>query len=434
MSRHRLSINRIYVLVALLAAMALLAGWLWAQGYRALVFLVFLVVLVSAWKLAGIYRRFVRNLDFIFNAVRNNDYSFRFADKSGRMGSSVIGYSLNRVKEVLDEAKVKNSEKERYYETIIECANIGIVLLMDNGLVVKSNSRALELLGVPLLSHIDRLRPLSQELADTMKVITPSQQCSVNCLTESGDVSLLLSCSSMEYSGCMLRVVTIENINRELDTQEGLAWEKLTRILTHEIMNSLAPVTSISNTLLHNCDDVEMVQQGLETIHSTSDRLMSFVDSFRSVTRIPPPQKSPFYLAELVKEVLLLVETENIETKVDISPVDTMLYADRGQLSQVVLNLLKNAVEACLKYDGEKLVEVISTIESDEKIRISIINSGDAIPADVVENIFTPFFTTKQDGSGIGLAVSKQIMRLHGGTLRLSHNSNGRVAFEIVME
>lgn len=434
MSRHRLSINRIYVLVALLAAMALLAGWLWAQGYRALVFLVFLVVLVSAWKLTGVYRRFVRNLDFIFNAVRNNDYSFRFAVKPGGMGSSVIGYSLNRVKEVLDEAKVKNSEKERYYETIIECANIGIVLLMDNGLVVKSNSRALELLGVPMLSHIDRLSPLSQELADAMRVIAPSQQRNVHCSTESGDVSLLLSCSSMEYAGRMLRVVTIENINRELDTQEGLAWEKLARILTHEIMNSLAPITSISNTLLHNCDDVEMVQQGLETIHSTSDRLMAFVDSYRSVTRIPPPQKSPFYFAELVKEVLLLVETGGIDVKVDITPVDTMLYADRGQFSQVILNLLKNAVEACLRCGGEKVIEVSSSIDSSEKIHISIINNGDAIPADVIENIFTPFFTTKQDGSGIGLAVSKQIMRLHGGTLRLSHNSNGRVAFEIVME
>ena len=434
MTRRRLPINRLYVLVALLAATGMLAGWLLAEGYHGFLPLVFITMLLLGWKLVGIYRKFVRNLDFIFNAVRNNDYSFRFADRPGKTAHSMVSYSLNRVKEVLDDAKIKNNDKEKYYETIIECANIGILLLMDNGLVVKSNSRALELLGVPMLSHVDRLRPLSQELADTMLAIAPSQQRNVNCSTECGDVSLLLSCSSMEYAGLTLRVVTVENINRELDTQEGLAWEKLTRILTHEIMNSLAPVTSISNTLLHNCDDAEKVQQGLETIHSTSDRLMAFVDSFRSVTRIPPPQKSPFYLAELIKEALLLIEHDGVEVHVGITPVDTMLYADRGQLSQVIVNLLKNALEACCRYDGRRYIEISSSIAGDEKIHIEVSNSGENIPADVAENIFTPFFTTKQDGSGIGLAVSRQIMRLHGGSLRLSHNSGNKVTFEIVLE
>lgn len=434
MRKRKLPFNRLTMLVALLAALGVLVGWLSACGYYGFLPITIILLLFVAWRTVSIYRRFISNLDFIFNAVSNNDFSFRFVDNPRRAGNSVLNYSLNRIKEVLDEAKIRTANSEKFFEAIIECANIGIIILTENGSVAKINRKALNLLGFEMLSHVERLRPLSAELVTAMNELADGEQRNIRFSTETGEITLLLNCSSVRNGVRNMRVMTIENINRELDTQEGLAWEKLTRILTHEIMNSLAPVTSISNTLLHNCDDVEMVQQGLETIHSTSDRLMSFVDSFRSVTRIPPPQKSPFYLAELVKEVLLLVETENIETKVDISPVDTMLYADRGQLSQVVLNLLKNAVEACLKYDGEKLVEVISTIESDEKIRISIINSGDAIPADVVENIFTPFFTTKQDGSGIGLAVSKQIMRLHGGTLRLSHNSNGRVAFEIVME
>ena len=199
-------------------------------------------------------------------------------------------------------------------------------------------------------------------------------------------------------------------------------------------MNSLAPVTLISNTLLHNKENAEVLRQGLETIHSTSDRLMQFVDSFRSVTRIPPPEKAPFYLTDLINEVTSLVDIGDAELKIGIFPEDTMIYADRGQLSQVLVNLVKNAVEACALRGGHRWLELRSHIASDERVHIEISNNGGAIPAGVAANIFTPFFTTKQDGSGIGLAVSKQIIRLHGGTLTLSQNSEERVSFLVVLE
>jgi nitrogen fixation/metabolism regulation signal transduction histidine kinase len=285
-----------------------------------------------------------------------------------------------------------------------------------------------------MLSHIERLRPLSATLADTMLSISPMEQKSVCLATETGNVNLLLTCSAMVHGGRNLRVISVEDINRELDTQEGLAWEKLTRILTHEIMNSLAPVTSISNTLLHAGANPEVLQQGLETIHATSDRLMQFVDSFREVTRIPPPKKTPFYLSGLLNDTVPLVNCGNVSLRVCIEPVDTMLYADRVQLQQVFVNLLKNAAEACALRGGVQWIEVRSHIAPDEKVCIEVSNSGGAISADVAENIFTPFFTTKRDGSGIGLAVSKQIIRLHGGTLRLVHNSEEKVTFLIVLE
>lgn len=285
-----------------------------------------------------------------------------------------------------------------------------------------------------MLSHVDRLRQISPDLADTLLAIAPMEQKSVCFATESGDVNLLLNCSSMQYEGHNLRVISIENINRELDTREGLAWEKLTRILTHEIMNSLAPVTSISSTLLHNMDNAEVMQQGLETIHSTSDRLMQFVDSFRAVTRIPLPEKAPFYVADLFNEAVTLISFNDTSLKINVVPEDIMVYADRKQMLQVVVNLLKNAIEACASSCGERKIELSSHIAPDEKVHIEVSNNGGAIPQDVAENIFTPFFTTKQDGSGIGLAVSKQIVRLHGGSLSLTHNRNDRVAFLIVID
>ena len=434
MTRESLPVIRLLLLVMMLVAVSVLMGWLVTSGRDGYILPVAVLVVVLAWRLVNVYRRIVRNLDFIFGAVRNNDFSFRFVENPLRTEHSVVNHSLNRIKEVLDEAKMKALEKERYFEAVIECANVGIVILLGNGAVVQNNSKALKLLGVPVLGHVGRLQGVSQSLAETLLKIAPMEKRSVSFSTESGEVNLLLSCSVMKYEGQELRIVSIEDINRELDMQEGLAWEKLTRILTHEIMNSLAPVTSISGTLLNSKGNAEVLQQGLETIHGTSDRLMKFVDSFRSVTRIPLPKKEPFYLLELFNEAVPLIALGDIRLVLAVDPKDTMIYADRVQLQQVVVNLLKNAVEACSLRDGERWIELRSHIAPDERVHIEISNNGGAIPADVAENIFTPFFTTKRDGSGIGLAVSKQIIRLHGGTLSLSQNSNDRVTFLIVLE
>lgn len=434
MTRESLPVIRLLLLVMMLMAVSVLMGWLVTSGRDGYILPVAVLVVVLAWRLVNVYRRIVRNLDFIFGAVRNNDFSFRFVENPLRTEHSVVNHSLNRIKEVLDEAKMKALEKERYFEAVIECANVGIVILLENGAVVQNNSKALKLLGVPVLGHVGRLQGVSKSLAETLLKIAPMEKRSVCFSTESGEVNLLLSCSVMQYEGQELRIVSIEDINRELDMQEGLAWEKLTRILTHEIMNSLAPVTSISGTLLNSKGNAEVLQQGLETIHGTSDRLMKFVDSFRSVTRIPLPKKEPFYLLELFNEAVPLIAPGDIRLVLAVDPKDTMIYADRVQLQQVVVNLLKNAVEACSFRDGERWIELRSHIAPDERVHIEISNNGGAIPADVAENIFTPFFTTKRDGSGIGLAVSKQIIRLHGGTLSLSQNCNDRVTFLIVLE
>ena len=434
MTRESLPVIRLLLLVVMLVAVSVLMGWLVTSGRDGYILPVAVLAVVLAWRLVNVYRRIVRNLDFIFGAVRNNDFSFRFVENPLRTEHSVVNHSLNRIKEVLDEAKMKALEKERYFEAVIECANVGIVILLENGAVVQNNSKALKLLGVPVLGHVGRLQGVSQSLAETLLKIAPMEKRSVSFSTESGEVNLLLCCSVMKYEGQELRIVSIEDINRELDMQEGLAWEKLTRILTHEIMNSLAPVTSISGTLLNSKGNAEVLQQGLETIHGTSDRLMKFVDSFRSVTRIPLPKKEPFYLLELFNEAVPLIAPGDIRLVLAVDPKDTMIYADRVQLQQVVVNLLKNAVEACSFRDGERWIELRSHIAPDERVHIEISNNGGAIPADVAENIFTPFFTTKRDGSGIGLAVSKQIIRLHGGTLSLSQNCNDRVTFLIVLE
>ncbi len=431
---HNIPYGKIALYVAVIIATAGIGGYVWASGHHAYLIVCVPIILFAIFRLFRLYGVIVKRLMFVFNAVQNNDYSFRFAENPRYTQYAFVNQSLNRIKEVLDNAKLQIKEREQYFQLIMECANVGIVVVMENGTVAQTNSKVLNIFGMERLSHIDQLRVLSEELCEAMHRIGAGEQLTARLTTEIGDQNLVLSCSAMEFGGKQLRVISIGNIHEELDRKEVESWEKLTRILTHEIMNSLAPVTSISHTLLSSSGDAETMRQGLETIHATSDRLLRFVDSFRAVTRIPAPQKAPFYLSELVAESLLLIPHEGIEVEVSIEPADTMLYADRALMSQVMVNLLKNATEALMAQDCNRKITIRSTIDAEERIQIEITNNGSAIPAEVAENIFTPFFTTKADGSGIGLAVSRQIVRLHGGSLRLKHNEEGRVTFAIVLE
>ncbi len=427
---HNIPYGKIAVYVAVIIAVAGIGGYVWASGHHAYLIVCVPIIIFCIFRLFSLYGVIVKRLMFVFNAVQNNDYSFRFTENPRYTQYAFVNQSLNRIKEVLDNAKLQIKEREQYFQLIMECANVGIVVVMENGTVTQTNSKALRIVGMERLSHIDQLRVLSE----AMHAVAPNEQRTVRYATEIGEQSLVLSCSAMEFDGKMLRVISVGNIHEELDRKEVESWEKLTRILTHEIMNSLAPVTSISHTLLSSSGDTETMRQGLETIHTTSDRLLRFVDSFRAVTRIPAPQKAPFYLSELVAEACSLTAREGVDVEVCLEPEDTMLYADRALMSQVFVNLLKNATEALLEQEGERKITIRSTIDAEERIQIEITNNGSAIPAEVAENIFTPFFTTKADGSGIGLAVSRQIVRLHGGSLRLKHNEESKVTFAVVME
>ena len=431
---HNIPYGKIAVYVAVIIAVAGIGGYVWASGHHAYLIVCVPIIILCIFRLFRLYGVIVKRLMFVFNAVQNNDYSFRFTENPRYTQYAFVNQSLNRIKEVLDNAKLQIKEREQYFQLIMECANVGIVVVMENGTVTQTNSKALRIVGMERLSHIDQLRVLSEELCEAMHAVAPDEQRTVRYATEIGEQSLVLSCSAMEFDGKMLRVISVGNIHEELDRKEVESWEKLTRILTHEIMNSLAPVTSISHTLLSSSGDADTMRQGLETIHTTSDRLLRFVDSFRAVTRIPAPQKAPFYLSELVAEAVSLTSREGVDVEVRLEPEDTMLYADRALMSQVFVNLLKNATEALSEQEGERKITIHSTIDAEERIQIEFTNSGSAIPAEVAENIFTPFFTTKADGSGIGLAVSRQIIRLHGGTLRLKHNDEGRITFAVVIE
>ena len=411
----------------LLAAAALASGWFVAQRLYPLLLVSVPLMALALYRILRCYGDSVRRVSFMFNAIENDDLTFRFNEDPSKVDNTMLNAALNRIKEILSRTKLRAEERERYYQLIMESAQTGLITVNDTGSVYQANSEALRIFGLPQLSHIRQLEGPAPEVARALAAIRPGEKLRVSCTTETGEMALTLGCAEITLEERHRRVISVSDINSEVSEIQVESWSKLSRILTHEIMNSLAPITSLSATLLQPDR-----QLGLETISATSRRLVTFVDSYRRFTRIPAPQREPFEVHELVRQAVVLTAAEDdaLRIHVDIEPADTMIYADKVLLGQVAVNLLKNAREAIAgRPDGE--IGIRSRIDAAEHVVVEISNNGGAIPPEVAENIFTPFYTTKPDGSGIGLSLSRRIMQLHGGSLRLTSNTDRRVTFTL---
>lgn len=415
-----------------LALASAACGWILARRLYPFMLLDLPVMALAIARILHHYGDSVRRVTFMFNAIDSDDLTFRFNEDPSTVDNTMLNTALNRIKEILARTKLQAEERERYYQLIMESAQTGLITVNDTGSVYQANGEALRIFGLQRLTHIRQLEQSAPEAARALAAIRPGEKLRISYTTETGEMTLTLGCAEITLEERHRRVISVSDINSEVSEIQVESWSKLSRILTHEIMNSLAPVTSLSQTLLDIDRPMDPdVKRGLETISATSRRLVSFVDSYRRFTRIPAPQREPFEVRELVRQAVVLASAENdLRIHVDIEPADTMIYADKVLLGQVAVNLLKNAREAIAgRPDGE--IEIRSRIDADEHVVIEFSNNGGAIPAEVAENIFTPFYTTKPDGSGIGLSLSRRIMQLHGGSLRLTSNTDHRVTFTL---
>ena len=432
-SRAGIAYGPVVACALLLAAASGASVWAFFAGYQALLILFVPLGVVAFYRLLHRFGNTIRRVSFMFDAVDNDDMTFRFNEDPSKVDSAMLNAALNRIKEILLQTKQRAEERERYYQLIMECAQTGLLTVNDAGSVYQANGEALRIFGLHRLTHIRQLENPAPEAFRALRAIRPGEKLHVSCITESGEMALALGGAEIILEQQRLRVVSVSDINNELSEMQIESWSKLTRILTHEIMNSLSPITSLSDTLLHLGRPLDAdVARGLDTISATSRRLLTFVEGFRRFTRIPEPRREPFEVRELFREAVVLAAADRgaVAIRTDIEPADTMIYADRALLGQVAVNLLKNAREAVGdKPDG--WIEIRSRIDAAEQVVIEISNNGGAIPAEVIENIFTPFYTTKPDGSGIGLSLSRRIMQLHGGSLRLTCNTAQRVTFTL---
>ena len=346
------------------------------------------------------YRRTIGKVTFLFNAIDNLDFSFNFPEQ-GR--DRLVNESLNRIRRILETARREAIERERYYEQIINAVSTGIMVVDERGCVLQHNEAALRLLGVEMLTFESQA---AEKLA-------------------SEDFSKRETTAMLHDK--KVRIVAFSDIRNELSSREMESWTKLIRVLTHEIMNNVAPITSLSETLSHKSDDSE-IKEGLSVINSTGKQLLTFVDNYRRMTLIPQPQPKLFYVKPFLERMVAISKeySKTSDIHQDLSLPDLLLYADESLIAHVVTNILKNAVEA-----GATSITLAAYTAPDDSVCIDISNNGTPIPAEEAQQIFVPFFTTKSTGSGIGLSISRQIMKQSGGSIELIPSGNATTLFRL---
>ncbi|WP_300699831.1 ATP-binding protein [Bacteroides sp.] len=388
-----------------------------------------LLPLVLRWQ-QKLYRQHIRRVLFMLDAIENNDNAIHFSETENNADARLVNQALNRVAHILYNVKSETAQQEKYYELILDCISTGVLVLNDNGAVYQKNSEALRLLGLNVFTHVSQLARIDSHLTRMLTDCRAGDKLQIPFSNERGTVNFSIRVSDITVRKEHLRILALNDINSELDEKEIDSWIRLTRVLTHEIMNAVTPITSLSDTLLGLTDSSpiirEEIRSGLQTISSTGKGLLSFVESYRKFTRIPTPEPTLFYVKSFIERMVELARHQYPDVPVtfhkNITPDDLILYADENLISQVVINLLKNAIQAIESNpasNNEGSIRIHAYCNEAEAVLIEISNNGPAIPADIAEHIFIPFFTTKEGGSGIGLSISRQIMRLSGGNISL---------------
>ena len=398
---------------------------------KLVIIILLLVVSVAGYiRLYRHYRRTIKKVIFLFDAIDNVDFSFNFPMQGVSKNDRILHQSLNRIKAFLQHTREEQMEREKYYEKILNMVDAGIMVVDSHDNVLQHNQAALRLLDTDVLTHLNQVREklkdehLSKHETATMIKDKP------------------------------VRIIAISDVSHELSNQEIDSWIKLIRVLTHEIMNTITPVTSLSETLLKELEEdmhwegrfatcpnspkEKDLRIGLETIHKTGTELLSFVNNYRRFTHVPQPQPSLFYVEPFLNRMAMLC---NHEVSIEVAPKDLIVYADESLIAHVVTNLLKNAVEAIkekesteVSEDKHAFIRIKAYANEQEAIVIDVTNNAGIIPDDIAAHIFIPFFTTKKEGSGIGLSLSRQIMRVSGGTLSLHQDKEeNTTTFRIVI-
>ena len=378
------------------------------MDYKLIIIIVLLLVAVVGYiRLYRHYRRNIKKVTFLFDAIDNGDFSFNFPTEKRFKEDKILHQSLNRIKLFLQHTREEQMDREKYYEQILNAVDTGILVVDSHDNILQHNQAALRLLDTDVLTHMNQVK---EKLKDEHLAKHETQAM---------------------LKDKHVRIIALSDVSYELSNQEVDSWIKLIRVLTHEIMNTITPVTSLSETLLTRVTEDKDLKQGLETIHKTGTELLAFVNNYRRFTHVPQPQPALFYVEPFLERMAMLC---NYEVEISVSPKDLLAYADESLLSHVVTNLLKNAVEAFKEKRKLSFIRLQAYANAQESIIIDVSNNAGLIPEDVASHIFIPFFTTKPEGSGIGLSLSRQIMRVSGGSLSLHQDkAQGITTFRIII-
>lgn len=378
---------------------------------------------------AATRRKIIGKIDFMSDALDSGETAFRYSESRWR--NRRLNKSLNRLRSIFETEKADIRERERYFGTMLDHVQSGVIVI-DGEKIDYSNTVAKGFLGMAEISSLRQIGRISPDLANAFREASEMES-RASFISERGTVQFSISACTARLHGKEVSIVTFNDITREMENNESESWTRLIRVLTHEIMNTVTPVASLSSALSQNLDsyNAEDIRSALGTIASSSEGLISFVQSYRSLTHISAPVRKAFYLKDLVNDSVNIAKANWPSVNVlyrELSS-DVILYADYGQMSQVLNNLIKNAVQA-----GAGNVSITASIDKREQTVIDIANDGESISASGQEQLFVPFYTTKgSSGTGVGLSLCRQIVRLNGGTIKLSSSTQEATVFTIVM-
>jgi two-component system, NtrC family, nitrogen regulation sensor histidine kinase NtrY len=439
---NRLLLFRLLFIVGLAFAI----GCLVMMG-KSLFFMIFLssveVILVA--EFVHFLNSTNRQISFFIQAINNDDTTLRFPIKTGNAIINDLHNSLNELNVILQKAKVSNQIRERYFSEILQHIGTGVLVLNEKGFITEVNPAALDLFGIPNLTHITQLDRVDSKFKQELQQLAGSNKQVITLRKGNDAIQIVTRCSVINLKEEDIKLITLQDIRGELERKELDSWVKLIRVLSHEIMNSLAPVTSIAQSLNSiwkeklesepNCSDdaIESTVKGLEVIGERGEGLIRFVQSYRMLTKVPVPQFSQVRVQSLFDRLSILVSPLKADYGVAIqfhAPVpDFEVQIDEQMMVQVVINLVKNSAEALQGCENPK-IEIHAYKLSVDKVEILVSDNGPGVPDEILEEIFVPFFTTKATGTGIGLSHSRQIMRAHGGSIGCN-SEPGKTVFRL---
>ncbi|MDF1572431.1 MAG: ATP-binding protein [Bacteroidales bacterium] len=407
------------------------------------------LVVYQVWSMIRYVDRTNRELTNFLESIRYSEFTRTFAFKEAGSSFEALSEAFNEVMHDFQQVRSEKEEHLHYLHSIVQNLDISILVYQRNGIVEMINPAAKKLFQVNTLKNIHKLETLSKELVDTLLAIQPGENHLVKVQDDDDILQLAIQSTEFKVKHKTIMLTTVKNIQNVLEGQETEAWQKLIRVLTHEIMNSIAPISSLSATIElmikeydaksedaphFDREAVDEIQQALQTINKRSTGLMNFVETYRSLTKIPKPNFAMVDMNNLLENVVTLMkkETENqgIRMHYTMEPGSIELQIDEQMISQVLINLIKNSVHALEgKENGEILIR--GYYNKRGRPTVQIIDNGQGILPDVLDKIFIPFFTTKRQGSGIGLSLSRQILRLHGGTITAQSVPDNETIFSL---
>ncbi|PCJ98763.1 MAG: histidine kinase [Flavobacteriaceae bacterium] len=387
-----------------------------------------------------------RKIAYFFDAIKNEDFTLRFPEKLSVKSLEELNHSLNMLNEQIQNIHLKKQEQEQYYQEILKQANIGILTFNKKGHILFANPTVEKLLNHKPLNHIKQLNQVDEELYELFAALKPFDRKLFQLTNEREKTQLTLKSTSITIDKQELLLVVIQDIYKELDEKETDSWVRLIKVLTHEIMNTITPITSISDSIIKyfkakdgvvSLDDFDENQiintvKGLEVIKEQGNDLMSFVQSYRSILSVPAPDKELVLAQKLLDRVKILMDqteqTTNVSFEVLVHPENLELFIDEKQIAQVLLNLSKNSLQSIGNREDAK-IKLSAGIDNVGNKYVLVWDNGPGIPEDLIDEVFVPFFTTKNTGTGVGLSLSKQIVRLHGGSLKVRSIPNKETVF-----